>query len=86
MTFPCKECLVLSCCSELCDRVHLRKKLGTQQLLYNDICPDCGHKNDFNIKNVEIQSLYILKCKNCNHDFKMSKRVFMGRGIMTWGQ
>ena len=86
MTFPCKGCLVLSCCSELCDIVHLRKNLGIEQLLYNNICPDCGYKNEFNIQNQTGKSLYTIKCVYCNHDFKITGRVYTGRGLMTWGQ
>jgi len=56
--FVCKECILLSNCSELCNKVISLNTELSKHLLSKYICPDCGSK-----------MLYMYKCSNCNHTF-----------------
>jgi hypothetical protein len=58
--YPCRECLVKPICSEICDKVYARSRLGTTEHLIKNICPDCGTNNKFNVR--QAFSEYIIDC------------------------
>jgi len=83
--FPCKDCLVLSCCSELCDKTNYNLN-NLNHLLYplaiEIQCPDCSTMLNTGLEEVRVkcsecghlkEELQIMdqpvKCNNCNHEF-----------------
>lgn len=76
--YPCKQCIILVCCSKLCNDVIKRSTISSSELLHQKICPDCGSELKKGSKQSFIQ--YNIKCDYCNHKFNMvgfnlSKRI-----------
>lgn len=70
--YPCKECIVLPCCSELCDKT---KKMDSEVIRRNiikNICPDCGKRIE-TIRRpyfTHQKKNFKYECEFCNHIFK----------------
>lgn len=40
--FPCKECLILTSCMELCNKIEMDDKKLYAKIIKYECCPDCG--------------------------------------------
>ena len=67
--FPCKGCLVLPACSELCDTISKRNRKSSSKMIVKKICPDCGSTLIDFIYHSELS--WEAKCNYCNHTFCM---------------
>ncbi len=69
--FPCRNCIVLACCTKICKKIsEMNRTHITKSLLYNKICPDCGNKD---LRYCNDLYLYgtteVIRCIICKHDF-----------------
>jgi len=67
--YPCKVCLITSCCTELCDTILKRNRKESAKMIIKEICPDCGSKI---IKSTHFSEYsWEVECDYCNHTFCM---------------
>lgn len=68
MIYPCRECIILPCCSEICDKV-----TNDYEYIYNHLmnmrCPDCGNKVNIVGLHIIVNDKYDFICTICNHIF-----------------
>lgn len=70
MEFPCRNCLVKTCCSVFCDKLLSDKRTITMYLMTYKTCPDCGSQQ------VQINpDSQIMLCQECSKVF-VKKRCF----------
>ena len=74
--YPCRNCIVLSCCTQECYKIKKRNRDATSKLLMSGICPDCGqeitHQRTLSVE-------YYISCHNCGHKFLMVGNWFKSR-------
>jgi transposase-like protein len=68
MKYPCRECIIIMCCSELCDKV-TNDKDEIRDSMISQSCPDC---NGFlkHISKIIVNNLYQFECQTCRHHFE----------------
>lgn len=65
--YPCRDCIVLACCSELCDKV-TNDKDEIKNSMVSQLCPDCnGYLKA--ISKIIINNGYEFECQICRHQF-----------------
>jgi hypothetical protein len=68
--YPCKECLVVQVCSELCDKVEIDEYKIFNKMITNSCCPDCGGTKLYEGSSGGCcQNIF---CTNCNHGFNVT--------------
>jgi hypothetical protein len=78
---PCKGCIVLPRCTEMCDKVSTIRSIDLKKSLKRKECPDCGSSIRGKTRNKRIIKKILLKnenwsCKVCKHDFKKFNNVY----------
>lgn len=85
--FPCIGCVVIMCCTALCNKLIIESKIIKKRIMGRNQCPDCGG----DLLNSVVYFLHYVdiskKCKDCEHQFVLSdylsvskiiKRVYNG--------
>jgi len=68
--FPCKQCLLISCCTKLCEKItNMNNRHITRVITHEDRCPDCGIDNIKESRHEKYHRSNRYLCKNCNHNF-----------------
>ena len=78
---PCKGCIVLPRCTEMCDKVTTIKSIDLKRALKRKECPDCGSRIRGKNSNKRIIKNILLKnenwsCKVCKHKFKKFNNAY----------
>ena len=78
--YPCRSCILFTCCSEICPKIESKNREEVQKSLDNDICPDCGSKVEYVQQIVNPMGTMSSKvCNNCNHAFSLLFETFLER-------
>lgn len=77
--YPCKDCIVLPVCSNVCDNLYrvTYSEIMDNLILYTEIiegkyCPDCGCDKGFNVID---STTYTIVCSKCTSIFTSSDIV-----------
>jgi hypothetical protein len=78
---PCKGCIVLPSCTEMCDKVSNMRSIDIKRSLKRKECPDCGSYIRGKNRNKKILKNILLKnenwsCKVCKHKFKKFNNAY----------
>lgn len=84
--FPCKDCILRTNCSEICEEVEKRNRMACADLVNSNKCPDCGSKLNERDYATHVSSRgqmpitsYLVDCPFCEHQFMMVNNEFGGR-------
>ena len=84
--YPCKECVVLPCCSELCVKTNLRNTRLFEIFVEDSCCPDCGNEMfvlflEYFDRELDNEPMFPVQCKRCRHffDFDLSEKTVWRR-------
>ena len=81
--FPCKNCIVLSCCTKICDKINLNQDELTKNMReYIDshnkfVCPDCESENFLEGPSGGMSTN--IQCFQCKHWFNTALPFFIER-------
>lgn len=67
--FPCKECIITTVCTEICDRVETDDEKITE-IVRENICPDCGGEGFYG--GPTGGASMNISCATCGHRFNIS--------------
>ena len=73
--FPCKDCILLVCCSSLCDNLLVSVNSFITQ---EGKCPDCG-TSEFFKGSGPYKGSTLFKCSLCGHYFIYQLDMFFSR-------
>lgn len=74
--YICRECIVFSCCSELCDKVKNIDYKVLNKCLKRGDCPDCGRREINHIPTSRFTYTSVYTCNYCNHKFKKVDKYY----------
>ena len=67
--YPCKGCVVVSCCTNLCEKIEFDDELLILRLQKEYCCPDCGGEFELYHEDGHVD----VRCLTCFHQFKVYK-------------
>jgi hypothetical protein len=65
MKYPCKDCIVMPVCREMCPNLDTNNFIIIQELLLNKCCIDCGHNHGHSSTTVLDSDVLHIICDNC---------------------
>ena len=78
--YPCKECLVIVTCSQLCDKVEMNGHIIFERIEKEKCCPDCGGNKFSEVSCGDITRN--MMCSTCRHKFNFSPPSYITRIII----
>jgi hypothetical protein len=86
--YPCKDCIVLPVCSEICDNLYRLQTpdIFDDLIIYTEIiegkyCPDCGNDKGFMVIG---GATYTTVCSKCASTFTLSTHIASIVGLSKW--
>jgi len=87
--YPCRECLLISSCTEFCEEVKEKRHFDTERFISERCCVDCGHNRFDHIRFLVVDARRRLigsvgpdayECRNCGHyfnfDLQITQRIY----------
>jgi hypothetical protein len=77
--FPCRKCLLLTCCTEDCEKVSKKNEHVKREELNKDICPYCGNKLTY--ENLSDHQIHWKRaaCDKCHNIFTYTNKIVVTR-------
>jgi hypothetical protein len=70
MKYPCKDCIVMPVCREVCNKLETNTFVLMQHLLLDRCCIDCGNKHGYSSINPSKKDVIFIMCGKCLSRYK----------------
>ena len=82
--FPCRQCLLLACCTEDCEKITKKNDDVKIKELEYGVCPHCGYGvvKGQHLHTVNEQMWNCYRCNNCQNSFSYTTKILITQKLI----